>query len=303
MIKGCIRQLFRFFWFIIGRILLISKSSIFNNNQFIIYVDGGICSQMHQYMIGQWFKSKGYIVRYDLSIYKSISSSRNRTFSLRLAYPNIIIDEAGIIARNVFKSLYFFQGRYPNDYSTIWTELEPLKYLGGYYADPVGFYSNFKEFFPIDIEVLDERNLEIFNSIGEKSVAVHIRRGDLSTYTDAYGFPSDISYFENAINQCQLKENDFTYYFFSDDMNYVENNLLEKLSSLSSEKIIMIRNSQEKGYYDLLLMSKCKNHICSKGTLGKYGSLLSQNGGFVIMDKTDKQDWYFEGLNKEVIKI
>lgn len=36
----------------------------------VVFVDGGICSQMYQYLVGALFIQKGYRVHYDLSFYK-----------------------------------------------------------------------------------------------------------------------------------------------------------------------------------------------------------------------------------------
>ena len=39
--------------------------------QVIVLMDGGVCSQMHQYLLGRIFENGGHKVLYDLSFYGS----------------------------------------------------------------------------------------------------------------------------------------------------------------------------------------------------------------------------------------
>ncbi|MEG2514553.1 MAG: alpha-1,2-fucosyltransferase, partial [Bacteroidaceae bacterium] len=57
----------------------------------ILLMDGGVCSQMHQYLIGQLFEERGFRVLYDLSFYEEWGTDLNfkfvRNFDLLKAFP------------------------------------------------------------------------------------------------------------------------------------------------------------------------------------------------------------------------
>lgn len=40
----------------------------------VLLMDGGVCSQMHQYLLGHLFGQKGYRVEYDLTFFKEWGS-------------------------------------------------------------------------------------------------------------------------------------------------------------------------------------------------------------------------------------
>ena len=46
----------------------------------IFYMDGGICSQMHQYLLGQYYAKQGYHVAFDLGWYQRNGMDNDRRF-------------------------------------------------------------------------------------------------------------------------------------------------------------------------------------------------------------------------------
>ena len=62
----------------------------------LVMMDGGICSQMHQYLIGQIYAEQGEKVGYDLSFYKKngmdVERKMPRTFELEDMFPNIHVE-------------------------------------------------------------------------------------------------------------------------------------------------------------------------------------------------------------------
>ncbi|MDC1896793.1 hypothetical protein POZ26_10660, partial [Bacteroides uniformis] len=45
--------------------------------QVIVLMDGGVCSQMHQYLLGRIFENGGHKVLYDLSFYEEWGTDMN----------------------------------------------------------------------------------------------------------------------------------------------------------------------------------------------------------------------------------
>ena len=66
--------------------------------EIVVLMDGGICSQMHQYLLGRFFAQKGYKVSYDLSFYRTWGTDLThrfvRNFDLLKAFPYIEITKA-----------------------------------------------------------------------------------------------------------------------------------------------------------------------------------------------------------------
>ena len=59
----------------------------------IVRVDGGICSQMHFFLIGQQLKENGFLVKYDLDWFKNngkdLTGKFARNFDLLKAFPDL----------------------------------------------------------------------------------------------------------------------------------------------------------------------------------------------------------------------
>lgn len=258
----------------------------------IIRVDGGICSQMHFYLIGRLFHEKGYHVEYDLLWYVEngldMDGKFSRDFKLLQIFPDLPFKKATRLSARFYRLLFNYKNNY---FSSIESEdfnylqLLPPKYLSGYYKDPANLYQNkFKKYFQINEEVLDQKNLIVLHDIQkcQNSVAIHIRRGDLSSYSSAYGYPASIQYFITAVNFLNSKYKDCYYFIFSDEPDWCRTNIINVLPSCNTYNIIDI-NGSDKGYMDLILISSCKHQITSKGTLGKYGALLKKEKGEVII--------------------
>lgn len=266
----------------------------------IVRMDGGICSQMHQYLLGEIFRRKGINVEYELSFFKKDGKDVNgihvRNFDLLKMFPYLDFKAASFMKVKLYSLIYNYIGNYPDDLSVSWVDLLPPHILSGYYADPPYlYYPLYKEVFNVSqVGKMDSKNQCIYDSIeSNNSVAIHVRRGDLSDYNIAYGYPVTIHYFVKAIKIMQEKVLAPTFYFFSDDKEYVEQELLPAIPFVI--KSIIIENGPDKGFIDLLLISKCAHQITSKGSLGKHGALLSMNEDkIVIVSKDDTQTFMFD---------
>ena len=64
----------------------------------VIYVDGGICSQMHQYLLGRYYAEQGFRVSYDIGWYarngKDNNGIHSRIFEFRELWPELPMEIA-----------------------------------------------------------------------------------------------------------------------------------------------------------------------------------------------------------------
>lgn len=271
----------------------------------IVLMDGGICSQMHQFLLGKIFEDQGKVVLYDLSFYEEWGTDMNyqfvRNFDLLKAFPYLKVGVASKSAVSVYKKQFFNLGN--NTYGRVddfsFLQKAPPVYLGGYYHVPPNIWlSAFKSVFRMLPTVLDGQNQSLATEIRKRScpVAVHVRRGDLKVEIPAYGKPASLRYFQSAVNYMLNKEISPFFYFFSDEPDWVNNELIIQLQLAREICKVVDINGSDKGYMDLFLIAYCKHQITSKGTLGKYGALLRDDLNKIVILCDDEIEYSWKDL-------
>ena len=270
----------------------------------LVNVDGGICSQMQQYSMGRLLAKQGKRVCYDLSFYhygRDIYGQDVRNFDLLKAFPSLSFPTTSSWRLKLYHRFFRHDGQYPKVTDEDWTQFKAPMFMSGYYREVAEMYEDYQTLFKIDPQVLDPRNSDIYHSIPDNAVAIHVRRGDLSTYQEAYGHPATIGYFKEAIELLEQRFGRLEYYIFSDGMEYVKQELLPVLSEETHYHLV--ENDAAHGYFDLIHMSRCRHHICSKGSLAKFAACLSTQEGVAITIKDDTQLGPLAFTGKEVISI
>lgn len=276
----------------------------------LVRVDGGICSQIHFYLIGSYFREKGYKVRYDLSWYrisgKDLTGNFARNFDLLKLSPSLDFETlSSPFLRRVYSKLTSEYDYYQDvDNLCTWRDEVPPVYLNNYYKDFPEMYSVLvpKYFKPDELYLcLDEQNRKMLRQIqAHESVAVHVRRGDLSSYVEAYGNPCSISYFQRAVEV--FGKNPVRFYIFSDEPDWCKQNLLPHLPA-GFEYILVDLNGSDKGYMDLVLMSACIHTITSKGSLGKYAAMLNNHSGRIVVLNDDAMEYVWKSVFQHTVYL
>jgi len=162
-------------------------------------------------------------------------------------------------------------------------EISAPAYLGGF---PRGCYNLpgmrkllSEKFRP----ALDEQTAAVAEEIAKgPACAVHVRRGDLTISSVAYGVPCSTEYFAKTVKIVRALEPKAKFYFFSDEPDYVRDTLLPALPQ-GIESMVVDFNGSDRGYMDLALIAKCGYVIGSIGSLGIYGAFLG--GGTLVTPK------------------
>lgn len=278
----------------------------------ILLLDGGICSQMHQYLLGQLYVQKKYLVRYDLTFYKEWGSDLNRqfvrNFDLLKAFPYLKLKTPSSTALSWYKKRFYNVGnntcKRVDDFSFL--QKTPPVYLGGYYHLPADIWlPAFHELFRMEKGVLDSANAKLCDEIDLRfcSVGVHVRRGDLKVEVYDYGKPASLDYFSKAVSFFKEKDTTPFFYFFSDEPDWVRNELLPSLQLTGEECKVVDLNGSDKGYMDLFLIAHCKHQITSKGTLGKYGAILRDNPEKIVVLCDDEIEYSWRNFLKNPVFI
>jgi hypothetical protein len=109
----------------------------------------------------------------------------------------------------------------------------------------------------------------------KNSVAVHIRRGD---YVGNKNFDIiGLDYFIDAAKYMKKKLGTPTFFVFSDDLNWVRENLdLTKFGKV----FFMDNNSPNQ---DIIISAACENHIITNSTFAWWCAWLNQNPGKIVV--------------------
>lgn len=94
------------------------------------------------------------------------------------------------------------------------------------------------------------------------------------------------NYFRNAIAYVKERNSDVNFFFFSDEMDWVEQNLLDYCGGACFE---MVKGN--KAYEDLSLMALCDIFVSSQGSAGKVAAMINGKGLLIISDDPHDRVW------------
>lgn len=113
----------------------------------------------------------------------------------------------------------------------------------------------------------------------ENAVSIHVRRGD---YLDAKtwencGCICQMPYYRNAIDEMQKRIKNPHYYVFSDDMEWVKENLKLPYTDYIDW------NHGSDSWQDMMLMSHCKHHIICNSSFSWWGAWLNPRKDKIVL--------------------
>ena len=251
----------------------------------VVKIWGGIGNQLFQYVFGQYLHYKyGQEVKYDDNSY--VSNDKLRKSELLVLNQDIVFDNRctfsrfrgvknrvmrvlfqlhpkhhyiaeGKVIPKAYKEnhLYFFQG--------YWQDYKYYEWLREHVSN---FHLSSKGL-PEVLQLLKEQIQET-----EDSVSVHVRRGDYFKPENVkkYGV-CDAAYFENAIQQIEKETKAPTFFIFSDDLEWVKNNINLPQNS------VLIPNYDVDQFLYIELMSFCKHHIISNSSFSWWGAVINSD--------------------------
>jgi hypothetical protein len=275
----------------------------------IVKIKGGLGNQLFQYATARNISiSKQVPIKVDTSFF------RNEKYKgiFHLTYYNTIIEEAttqeidiltaqpsaSIYARICRK--YHLPGRYYKKTHLIENNIGPfdgriINCDGNAYIE--GWYQNEKYFKGIRDILLEEFNLknniipktqELQEEISNcESVSIHFRRGDY--LTNKFFGEVSLDYYSRAVNYIMEKAEHPIYYIFSDDIDWVKNNLRidGKVHYLTSSKASDYHT--ENDFEDLILMKKCKHNIIANSSFSWWAAWLNTNPFKIVIAP---KKWY-----------
>jgi hypothetical protein len=263
----------------------------------IVKLIGGLGNQMFQYALGR-----------RLSIERNVPFKLDATafdtyllHGYGLSYLNVQAEKAtrAEIDRFTLPSSRFrrtfeklpWTGRYPVVRETSFRyDPRPLDFGKSAYLE--GYWQSEKYFdvavdsIRSDFQVrapLEGKNLEVSRlAESTESVAIHVRRGDYAANPETLKVHGlcGLDYYRAAIEmlRSKLPEKKLHFFLFSDDPQWVRENLKLEFSS-----IFVDFNDATRNYEDLRLISNCKHQIIANSSFSWWGAWLNRNPTKVVL--------------------
>lgn len=111
------------------------------------------------------------------------------------------------------------------------------------------------------------------------SVSLHVRRGDyVDPATSAARGNCDIDYYQRAVRSMQERLGDAHFFLFSDDQQWVSQNL-----KLDAACTLVTHQTPVSASTDLWLMASCRHHIIANSTFSWWGAWLNSNQKKIVI--------------------
>jgi len=126
---------------------------------------------------------------------------------------------------------------------------------------------------------LNGKNKDIAKKMSEtESVSMHIRRTDYMSPSSTLAV-LDMAYYQQAINLMREKVNNPFFFIFSDDIEWVRDNL----DVGSIPHVFIDWNTGKESYIDMQLMSLCKHNITANSSFSWWGAWLNNNENKIVI--------------------
>ncbi len=248
----------------------------------VVNILGGLGNQMFQYAFYRALESKNAATRGFVGGFKGYK----RPFVLTDIFPNLKLnidlndDYHSYAYANTCHTLYVEKG--PAEYDSSVFGMRDVSFTG--YWQTEKYFKDIEETIREDFEFsVQDKELSDYSSKVKKnahSVSVHIRRGDYLESPDIYCGICSIDYYKRAIKYINNRIDNPTYYFFSDDMKWVENNFsdVQKAVFVSKQSF-----SNYHDWYDMYLMSCCDHNIIANSSFSWWGAWLNSNPNKIVI--------------------
>lgn len=296
-------------------------------NIVIIKLNGGLGNQMFQYALGYTIalknnsrilidkelfkltkKQPGHTPRdYELGIFgldQSQASGEDISYFERLSVFHKIKREIHLnYPKMCYEKNFSFDAGIKNATPPVYLRgfFQSYKYLKGNEDDIRDLYN-----FPVNH--LDGKNRDLLERIkSTTSASVHIRRGDYVEDKITHEFHGTCSreYYVHAISKLRENDNEVEFFFFSDDIEWVE----EEFSNLPVKMTFVKSNTGKNSWKDMFLMTSCTHNIIANSSFSWWAAWLNRNSSKVVIaperwfNNPDKEKYTFDLIPDEWIRI
>jgi len=267
----------------------------------ISQIIGGLGNQMFQYAVARSLAlDKGLTLKLDISAYKDYRLHQgyelSRIFACQTELANakdlqsiLGITHSSLVRKILRRSM--MKSFRPNSfviepYFHYWSGISDISsgvYLEGYWQSERYFKKHEQQvrndfLFKLPLE---GKNLSFAQNLGQgNDVSVHIRRGDYVTNPNANKVHGTCSmeYYQSAINYIMQNIESPILYIFSDDPQWVRENIKLKI-----RHEFIDHNRGSESFNDMRLMSMCSHHIIANSSFSWWGAWLNPNQNKIVV--------------------
>lgn len=287
------------------------QTHITEEEEIIVKYKGGLGNQLFQYAF----------MRYLMLVYEKKCSADlsaymypyGMKYVLQDVFPKIKIARCNPYKRESYitnEKLCYFEKEFVRSAfeSIIYFNIEQKTagYLTGYFQSSI-FVEKIKEelYGELIFNKSNDKGIKKYSELFKlnNTVSVHIRRGDymLEDNKKIFGNICNREYYLRAIDFLKKILINPTFVFFSNDMDWVKVNF-------SVDNAIYIEQREFDDYqdwYDMYLMSICKNNIIANSTFSWWGAWLNRNNEKIVIapKKWMNQEALLDVCPKEWIRI
>ncbi|MEO6630787.1 MAG: alpha-1,2-fucosyltransferase [Mucilaginibacter sp.] len=273
----------------------------------VVKLQGGLGNQMFQYAFGlSASKKMNAQLSLDLSFYNQNHGLTPRTYALdifgcqnKFAGSNVVdsyfrpgllqrlSNKAGLNKHTVYheKAMRFDKGVF---------DVSPPVYFEGFWQSEQYFNSiesevraafSFKKPLNLQSQKIADELEQLPNA-----VSVHVRRGDYvtSAKTNELHGVCSVKYYQKAIALIKQRVSNPVFYFFSDDAEWVAQNLI----ATNDSTVLVQHNKGDDSWQDMALMSKCSHYIIANSSFSWWGAWLNPSKEKIV---TAPERWFKDG--------
>lgn len=264
----------------------------------IVNIQGGLGNQMFQYALYLSLKKRypNEVVRVDASHMASYKVHNGleleRVFGIKLdqASKNELLKVTLPIKNYKLRSIIrrILPSR-KTEVSDKGTNLDEIFRDGNLYLD--GYWQNFRIFHPqVEKEIreafifklpLGMQNEQLLKDIqlDDKSVSIHVRRGDYLNNKWYVGL-CGLDYYQLAIKYIQNNIDNPRFFIFSDDLNWINEKIIPLLGSHKHQVVNWNRGLNSA--LDVMMMSKCRTNIIANSSFSWWAAYLNINPNKIV---------------------
>lgn len=258
----------------------------------IVKIIGGLGNQMFQYAYAKALEQSGYEVKIDITAfltYKLHGGYQLDKYKIDLK-PSTIDENKILYKNNIFfkilKKLGIENAKIKQEKSLLFDsnflKIGNNNYIEGYFQSEK-YFKNIREVLLKQFIIKQEtsnytKKIEKKIIVSKNSCALHVRRGDFvsSTNIHIHGV-CDMGYYKKAMKYLEEKVGDMDYFIFSDDIDWVKENL-------DVQNAIYIESKEKRlPHEDIYLMSLCSHNIIANSSFSWWGAWLNQNKNKIVI--------------------
>lgn len=272
----------------------------------IVKLNGGFCNNLFQYATARALSERNNDeLKLDVEVFRAeslkdiyrlnylkineIFATTSEIEKLSNAYPKGILGR--VIRKSKIPSVYnkqthFIEKNNGFSFDKRIYELQGNVYLDGWFSDE-NYFKDIRDTILKEFElkngIRDESKLILNKIINTNAVSIHIRRGEF--VTDNFFGALPLEYYYRAVDYIKSKINKPHFYVFSDDIEWVRENL-----NIVGDSTIVSHNSSrvsihhtQYDYEDLVLIKNCKHNIMALSTFSWWGAWLNQYPNKIVI--------------------